>query len=191
MTCGDLARDENQVCVSVDKSPENRLSCISCQANLRLCEPAPRLAGISGSSRLRAGIPVRDVRGMQSGRRSFAPIPATKQLDLQVFYGATGLEPATSGVTGVSIRFSGLRVAAESARSHGFRQVQQTCLFHLVAPGRFHSVSSRTAAGAFGDRRARQLQSALASRGRMIVRVKTEGGIHPSQVPPDRARARG
>src|SRR3954470_3464516 len=66
----------------------------------RLFRPAAQLAGITGSDRLPAGIPVRDVRGMKTGRRSFAPTPATKEAICRYLAGATGLEPATSGVTG-------------------------------------------------------------------------------------------
>jgi hypothetical protein len=56
------------------------------------------LAGGS-SARDQRGRPVKD-------RRSIAPQPTTKDADLQdVFTGATGLEPATSGVTGRSWRF--------------------------------------------------------------------------------------
>jgi hypothetical protein len=42
---------------------------------------------------------------------------------LQELTGATGLEPATSGVTGVTKRFSGLHLAAELAKKCGFDQV--------------------------------------------------------------------
>ncbi len=54
----------------------------------------------------------------------------------RIFTGATGLEPATSGVTVCPNRFSGFRLAAEPARSCGFRQVRQARVFRLVAPGR-------------------------------------------------------
>jgi hypothetical protein len=42
-------------------------------------------------------------------------------------------------------RFSGFHLAAESARSSRFRQVWQTRVFRLIAPGRFHDVSRPTA----------------------------------------------
>jgi hypothetical protein len=51
------------------------------------------------------GIPLRDVRGMSRNRRSFASRRTTKMLICRVFTGATGLEPATSGVTGRSWHF--------------------------------------------------------------------------------------
>jgi hypothetical protein len=44
----------------------------------------------------------RDERGIAGSRRSLAPRRTIKLAELQVFTGATGLEPATSGVTGLS-----------------------------------------------------------------------------------------
>src|SRR6266536_4880330 len=64
---------------------------------------------------------------MGNRRRQFAGLLGVKG-------GSDGLEPATSGVTGVPKRFSGLRLAAESARSCGFRQVRQPALFAWLHP---------------------------------------------------------
>jgi hypothetical protein len=38
---------------------------------------------------------------MKGSRQSFAPNEATEHADLQGIYGSDGLEPATSGVTGL------------------------------------------------------------------------------------------
>jgi hypothetical protein len=57
--------------------------------------------------------------------------------------GATGLEPASSGVTGVPKRFQRVAPSHRSARSCGFRQVPKAGVLRLVAPGRFHPVSRR------------------------------------------------
>lgn len=56
-----------------------------------------RFTAPGGSGR---GLPVRDERGMRRSRRSFAPSPASKEADLQDFYGSDGTRTATSGVTG-------------------------------------------------------------------------------------------
>jgi hypothetical protein len=60
-----------------------------------------RVAGVSGYGRLPAAIPVRDVRGMKYENVAWR---ATEHAYLQALQetGATGLEPATSGVTGRS-----------------------------------------------------------------------------------------
>ena len=58
--------------------------------DLRLTWPVVRLAGFSDYDRLAAGIPVRDIRGMKIGRRSFAPRAAAKDPDVQVLYGSDG-----------------------------------------------------------------------------------------------------
>jgi hypothetical protein len=61
--------------------------------------PALQVAGITGSGRVSAWIPVRDVRGwMEAGGR----LRLNRRQDMPIcrdFTGATGLEPATSGVT--------------------------------------------------------------------------------------------
>jgi hypothetical protein len=61
--------------------------------------------------------------------------------------GATGLEPATSGVTGVKNAFQ----RASSSRSKCGRMQHFACscslsdaIFHLVSSGRFHEISSPT-----------------------------------------------
>jgi hypothetical protein len=58
--------------------------------------------GWSGSPRKSALFRhLRDERGIERSRRSFAPDRATNEANLGMFStGATGLEPATSGVTG-------------------------------------------------------------------------------------------
>jgi hypothetical protein len=69
-----------------------------------------------GDYRLQAALsgyfPARDERGMKGRRRSFTPSTATKMPVCRDFTGATGLEPATSGVTGRS-----WRLRAERGRS--------------------------------------------------------------------------
>jgi hypothetical protein len=73
-------------------------------------QPSP---GITGYGRLLAAIfrpiPVRDVRGMERNRRSFTRTLTPKEADCREFTGATGLEPATSGVTGLFYRYDDWR----------------------------------------------------------------------------------
>ena len=62
-----------------------------------------RSSALRGSAALTGAdppLPVRDERGMTRSRRSYRSGLARKHPDLQVLTGATGLEPATSGVTG-------------------------------------------------------------------------------------------
>jgi hypothetical protein len=76
-------------------SPTSTLDC-------RSCRPVIHPAGIAGKNRLRPAIAGRDQRGMQRDRRSFTPKQPTKHVICREFTGATGLEPATSGVTASS-----------------------------------------------------------------------------------------
>ncbi len=83
-----------------EKSCKERLPSFA-RDDLRSLTPSVRAAGISGYGRLSAGIQMRDIRGMRRSRRSFAPGQATQDADCRNETGATGLEPATSGVTGL------------------------------------------------------------------------------------------
>jgi hypothetical protein len=59
--------------------------------------------------------------------------------------GATGLEPATSGVTGVTKAFQRVSPSRRIREIKRFRQISQTRVFRLFAPGRFQCVSRSTA----------------------------------------------
>jgi hypothetical protein len=72
------------------KALQTRLFSIRSRGDLRSSWPDGSLAGFSGYDRLFAGIPVRDLRGMKTSRRSSAPNPATKHADLQGLYGSDG-----------------------------------------------------------------------------------------------------
>src|SRR5215218_2994168 len=72
------------------KALQTLLFSIRSRGDLRSSWPDRSLAGISGYDRLCAGIPVRDLRGMKTSRRSSAPNPATKHADLQRLYGSDG-----------------------------------------------------------------------------------------------------
>jgi hypothetical protein len=63
---------------------------LTSRVNLRSCGPAIHLAGIAGKNRLLPAIAVRDVRGIDGGRRSYAPGPTTEHANLQGFYGSDG-----------------------------------------------------------------------------------------------------
>ena len=78
--------------------------CTRGREDLRRSRPVVPAARITGNHPASCGdcrpILVRDLRGMSRGRRSIAPKLATKEPICRYFTGATGLEPATSGVTG-------------------------------------------------------------------------------------------
>ena len=58
--------------------------------DLRLTDRASSLRELLATGGFERLFPVRDVRGIERGRRSFAPKPTTKDADLQVFYGSDG-----------------------------------------------------------------------------------------------------
>ena len=104
------------------KALQARLFSIRSRGDLRSSWRDGSLAGIRGYDRLCAGIPVRDLRGMKTSRRSCAPNPATKHADLQVLYGSDGTRTATSGVTVRSWRLRAERgLAGIGGYSRAFR----------------------------------------------------------------------
>jgi hypothetical protein len=83
---------------------------------------------------------------------------------LQIRAGATGLEPATSGVTGVTKPFQPISSSRRIGEIKPFSAGSGDPRFRLIAPGRFQLVS-------MDDRRPR----ALASRGPLAVSEGVSG----------------
>jgi hypothetical protein len=80
--------------------------------------------------------------------------------------GATGLEPATSGVTGVSKVFQPVSRSRRIGEVKPFSAGSQACVFRLIAPGRFHLVSTsagRPGAPSVGRRRRSTLSEPVSS----------------------------
>jgi hypothetical protein len=106
-------------------SPRPRREWRGGSGDLRLQRPARPPRVLPATTRSLRGFPGRDVRGIDGGRRSYAPGSTNKTWQFAGFFtGATGLEPATSGVTGRSCRFRAERRSAGiPARSRAFSTV--------------------------------------------------------------------
>jgi hypothetical protein len=96
------------------------------------------IAGITGFERLQPGIRGRDERGMKEAGGRLRLDRQQKMPICRSFTGATGLEPATSGVTGRSWRFRAARKEAAICR--------ESRAFLATACG-----DCRGPAGAYGD----------------------------------------
>jgi hypothetical protein len=99
-------------CQRSRKAMQTRLFSIRSPGDLRSSWPDGSLAGISSYDRRCAAIPVRDLRRIKTSRQSFAPNSATEHPICRNFTGATGLEPAASGMTGRSWRLRAERGSA-------------------------------------------------------------------------------
>jgi hypothetical protein len=118
------ARDGSQPGQRRRKALQTRLFSIRSRGDLRSSWPDRSFAGISGYDRLCAGIPVRDLRGMKTSRRSSAPNPATKHADLQGLYGSDGTRTRDLRRDRPVTAFRGRpRLCGDSWREQGFSSV--------------------------------------------------------------------
>src|SRR6266702_3052494 len=96
-----------------DKSPASQTFLPLPRNDLRLGGPVVLVAGISGYGRLPAGIPGRFACGIYAGCEERRRSSGDKRYRFAgIFTGATGLEPATSGVTRRSWRLRAERGSA-------------------------------------------------------------------------------